>query len=73
MPAICTGRLCLLLLLSTLYLIASAAWFYFAIPAFMDQGSDIALFGAFSGTALWMVAGTSFLIYAIRKASPVGR
>ena len=73
MPSISTGRLCLFLLFATLYLIASVAWFFFVMPALMNHGSDIALFGAFSGTALWMVAGASIVIYVIRKTPPVGR
>ena len=73
MPSISTGRLCLFLLLATLFLIVSIAWFCFAMPALMNHASDIALFGAFSGTALWMVGGVSIVIYVIRNTPPVGR
>ena len=73
MPSISTGRLCLYVLLATLFLIVSIAWFSFAIPALMNNGSDIALFGAFSGTALWMVAAGSIVIHTTRKEPPVGR
>ena len=63
----------MLLLFTTLFLIVSIAWFYFAIPALINHASDIALFGAFSGTALWMVTGASIVIYVIRKTPPVRR
>lgn len=68
MPSISTGRLCLLLLLSTLYLIISVAWFYLAIPQLISSNSDVDLFGAFAGTAVWAVTGASMIICVIRKA-----
>ena len=68
MPSISTGRLCLLLLLSTLYLIISVAWFYLAIPQLISSSSDVDLFGAFAGTAVWVVTGASMIICVIRKA-----
>lgn len=73
MPSISTSQLCLFLLLTTLFLIVSVAWFFFAIPALIRHGSDIALFGAFSGTAFWMVAAGSIVIHMTRKEPPVGR
>ena len=73
MPSISTGRLCLFLLPTTLFLIVSVAWFFFAIPALIHHGSDIALFGAFCVTALWMVAAGSIVIHTTRKEPPVGR
>ena len=48
MPSISTGRLCLFLLLSTLYLIISVAWFYLAIPQLISSSSDVDLFEAFA-------------------------
>ena len=65
---ITTKQLCLLLLIVTLYLIASVAWFCLAIPPLTENGSDAHLVGAFAGTALWIVAGYSIAIYVIRKA-----
>ena len=62
---ITTKQLCLLLLIVTLYLIASVAWFCLAIPPLTDNGSDAHLVGAFAGTALWIVAGYSIAIYVI--------
>ena len=62
---ITTKQLCLLLLVVTLYLIASVAWFCLAIPPLTDNGSDAHLVGAFAGTALWIVAGYSIVIYVI--------
>ena len=62
---ITTKQLCLLLLIVTLYLIASVAWFCLAIPPLTDNGSDAHLVGAFAGTALWIVAGYSIVIYVI--------
>ena len=67
MPSISTWRLCLLLLLSTLYLIISVAWFYLAIPQLISSSSDVDLFGAFAGTAVWVVTGASMIICVIRK------
>ncbi|NNB26442.1 hypothetical protein HBN92_17590 [Pseudomonas fragi] len=63
-----TKQLCLFLLIVTLYLIVSVAWFCLAIPPLTDHGSDAHLVGAFAGTALWIVAGYSIAIYVIRKA-----
>ncbi|GLX90635.1 hypothetical protein Pfra02_32030 [Pseudomonas fragi] len=65
---ISTKQLCLFLLVVTLYLIASVAWFCLAIPPLTENGSDAHLVGAFAGTALWIVAGYSVAIYVIRKA-----
>ena len=67
MPSISTGRLCLFLLLSTLYLIISVAWFYLAIPQLTSSSSDVDLIGAFAGTAVWAVTGASMIICVIRK------
>lgn len=39
MPSISTGRLCLLMILLTLYLIFSVAWFFLAIPHDPDRRS----------------------------------
>ena len=58
-------QLCLLLLIVKLNLIASVAWFCLAIPPLTDNGSDAHLVGAFAGTALWIVAGYSIVIYVI--------
>ena len=63
--ALSTKQLCLFLLVVTLYLIASVAWFCLAIPPLTNNGSDAHLFGAFAGTALWIVAGYSIAIYVI--------
>lgn len=68
MPSISTGRLCLFLLLSTLYLTLSVAWFFLAIPQLVSSGTDVDLIGAFAGTAVWAVTGASMIIYVIRKA-----
>ena len=68
MPSISTGRLCLFLLLSTLYLIFSVAWFFLAIPQLISNGLDGDLFVAFAGTAVWAVTGASMIICVIRKA-----
>lgn len=68
MPSISTWRLCLFLLLSTLYLIFSVAWFFLAIPQLMNSSSDVDLFGAFAGTTVWAVTGASMIICVIRKA-----
>ena len=68
MPSISTGRLCLLLILLTLYLIFSVAWFFLAIPQLISSSSDVDLFGAFAGTAVWAVTGASMIICVIRKA-----
>lgn len=68
MPSISTGRLCLFLLLSTLYLILSVAWFFLAIPQLISSSSDIDLFGAFAGTAVWVATGASMIICVVRKA-----
>lgn len=68
MPSISTGRLCLYLLLSTLYLIFSVAWFFLAIPQLISSGTDIDLLGAFAGTAVWVVTGASMIICVVRKA-----
>ena len=65
---ISTKQLCLFLLVVTLYLIASVAWFCLAIPPLTENGSDAHLVGAFAGTELWIVAGYSVAIYVIRKA-----
>ena len=65
---ISTKQLCLFLLVVTLYLIASVAWFCLAIPPLTENGSDAHLVGAFAGTALWIVAGYSIVIYVVRKA-----
>lgn len=62
---ISTKQLCLFLLVVTLYLIASVAWFCLAIPPLTENGSDAHLVGAFAGTALWIVAGCSIAIYVI--------
>ena len=62
---ISTKQLCLFLLIVTLYLIASVAWFCLAIPPLTENGSDAHLVGAFAGTALWIVAGYSIAIYVI--------
>ena len=67
MPSINTGRLCLFLLLSTLYLFISVAWFYLAIPQLISSSSDVDLFGAFAGAAVWVVTGASMIICVIRK------
>ncbi|GLX88558.1 hypothetical protein Pfra02_11270 [Pseudomonas fragi] len=64
---ISTKQLCLFLLVITLYLIASVAWFCLAIPPLTENGSDAHLVGAFAGTALWIVAGYSIVIYAVRR------
>ena len=64
---ISTKQLCLFLLVVTLYLIASVAWFCLAIPPLTDNGSDAHLVGAFAGTALWIVAGYSIVIYVVRR------
>ena len=63
--ALGTKQLCLFLLIVTLYLIASVAWFCLAIPPLTENGSDAHLVGAFAGTALWIVAGYSIAIYVI--------
>ena len=68
LQALSTKQLCLFLLIVTLYLIVSVAWFCLAIPPLTDHGSDAHLVGAFAGTALWIVAGYSIAIYVIRKA-----
>ena len=68
MPLISTGRLCLFLLLSTLYLIFSVAWFFLAIPQLISSGTDIDLLGAFAGTAVWVVTGARMIICVVRKA-----
>lgn len=68
MPSISTGRLCLFLLLSTLYLTLSVAWFFLAIPQLVSSGTEVDLIGAFAGTAVWAVTGASIIIYVIRKA-----
>ena len=68
MPSISTGRLCLFLLLSTLYLSISVAWCYLAIPQLISSSSDVDLFGAFASTAVWVVTGASMIICVIRKA-----
>ena len=68
LQALSTKQLCLFLLIVTLYLIVSVAWFCLAIPPLTDHGSDAHLVGAFAGTALWVVAGYSIAIYVIRKA-----
>ena len=68
MPSISTGRLCLFLLLSTLYLIFSVAWFFLAIPHLISSGTHLNLIGAFAGTAVWAVTGASMIICVIRKA-----
>ena len=62
---ISTKQLCLFLRVVTLYLIASVAWFCLAIPPLTENGSDAHLVGAFAGTALWIVAGYSIVIYVI--------
>ena len=62
---ISTKQLCLFLLVVTLYLIASVAWFCLAIPPLTENGSDAHLVGAFAGTALWLVGGYSIVIYVI--------
>ena len=64
---ISTKQLCLFLLVVTLYLIASVAWFCLAIPPLTENGSDAHLVGAFAGTALWIVAGYSIVIYVVRR------
>ncbi|KMN12994.1 hypothetical protein TU86_16125 [Pseudomonas weihenstephanensis] len=64
---ISTKQLCLFLLVITLYLIASVAWFCLAIPPLTENGSDAHLVGAFAGTALWIVAGYSIVIYVVRR------
>ena len=63
--ALSTKQLCLFLLVVTLYLIESVAWFCLAIPPLTENGSDAHLVGAFAGTALWIVAGYSIVIYVI--------
>ena len=68
MPSISTGRLCLFLLLTTLYLIFSVAWFFLAIPQLVRSGTDVDLFGVFAGTAVWAVTGASMIICVTRKA-----
>ena len=68
MPSISTGRLCLLLFLSTLFLIFSIAWFFLAIPQLVSSGTDVDLIGAFTGTVGWVVTGASMIICVIRKA-----
>ena len=68
MPSISTGRLCLFLLLSTLYLIFSVAWFCLAIPQLVSSGADVDLIGAFAGTSLWVVTGTSMIICVVHTA-----
>ena len=68
MPSISTGQLCLLLILLTLYLIFSVAWFFLAIPQLVSSGTDVDLFGAFAGTAVWAVTGASMIICVTRKA-----
>lgn len=65
LQALSTKQLCLFLLVITLYLIASVAWFCLAIPPHTNNGSDAHLFGAFACTALWIVAGYSIAIYVI--------
>lgn len=67
MPSISTGRLCLFLLLTTLYLIFSVAWFFLAIPQLVRSGTDVDLFGVFAGTAVWAVTGASMIICVTRK------
>ena len=62
---ITTKQLCLLLLIVTLYLIASVTWFCLAILPLTENGSDAHLVGAFAGTALCIVAGYSIAIYVI--------
>ena len=64
---ISTKQLCLFLLVITLYLIASVAWFCLAIPPLTENGSDAHLVGAFAGTALWIMAGYSIVIYVVRR------
>ena len=68
MPSISTGRLCLFLLITTLFLIVSVAWFFLAIPQLVSSGTDVDLFGAFAGTAVWVVTGASMIICVTRKA-----
>ena len=68
MPSISTRRLCLFLLLSTLYLIISVAWFFLAIPQLVSSGADVDLIGAFAGTAVWVVTGARMIICVVRKA-----
>ena len=68
MPSISTGRLCLLLILLTLYLIFSVAWFFLVIPQLVSSGTDVDLIGAFAGTAVWAVTGASMIICLARKA-----
>lgn len=65
LQALSTKQLCLFLLVVTLYLIASVAWFCLAIPPLTENGSDAHLVGAFAGTALWIVGGYSIAIYVI--------
>ena len=67
MPSSSTKQLCLLLLLATLYLLFSTAWFFLAIPQLISSSSDVDLFGAFAGTAVWAVTGANMIICVIRK------
>lgn len=67
LQALSTKQLCLFLLVITLYLIASVAWFCLAIPPLTENGSDAHLVGAFAGTSLWIVAGYSIVIYVVRR------
>ena len=68
MPSTSTGRLCLFLLLSTLYLIFSVTWFFLAIPQLVSSGTDGDVLSAFAGTAVWVVTGASMIICVIHKA-----
>ena len=68
MTSISTGRLCLFQLLSTLYLIISAAWFLQAIPQLVSNGTDVALIVNFAGTVVLSFIGASLIICVIRKA-----
>lgn len=67
MPSSSTKQLCLFLLRATLYLLFSTAWFFLAIPQLISSSSDVDLFGAFAGTAVWAVTGASMIICVIRK------
>ncbi|SDY29496.1 hypothetical protein [Pseudomonas sp. NFIX28] len=52
------------------YMLITLLWFFYAVPAMWESGTDAAFIIGTFGTALWLSATASIAVYIIQRARP---
>lgn len=52
------------------FMLITLGWFFYAVPAMWESGTDAALIAAFAGSMLWLAAVASGVVYIIQRARP---